>query len=232
MASSYRVRTAMAALVAAAAAGLAVVAAGAARACDEDAMLVFDASGSMGLVKQGLTKLDIAREAVARVLPNLTTRRRTGLVTYGGDQAQRCGGIALRLPPMADSAGLIIAELGHIEPAGQTPLSPAVMLAAETLNAADKPGIAVLITDGLENCGFNACALGARIAREMPKVRVHVIGFDLGSQNEAEISCLAQQTGGVYVSTDTLDGLEKALKDRLGCPRISLREGGYSRRPG
>ncbi|MEZ5843357.1 MAG: VWA domain-containing protein [Hyphomicrobiaceae bacterium] len=202
-----------------------------AAACDEDAMLVLDASGSMGIVRHGQTKLDIAREAAARVLPDLTRKRRTGLVTYGGDPGQRCGGIALRFPPMADSAGLIVAQLGHIEPAGQTPLSPAVMLAAETLNTAGKPGIVVLVTDGLENCGFSACAVGARIARELPNVRVHVIGFDLGSQNEAQIACLAQQTGGVYSATDTLEGLQQALKERLGCPRISL-TGGWSRRPG
>ncbi len=201
-----------------------------AAACDEDAMLVFDASGSMGIVRSGMTKLDMAREAAQRVLPALTKQRRTGLVTYGGDPSQSCGGVSLRFPPMSNSGGLIVGQLGHIEPAGQTPLSPAVMLAAETLRASGKPGIVVLVTDGLENCGFSACAVGASIAREMPNVRVHVIGFDLGSQNEAEIACLATQTGGIYASTDTLEGLEKALKDRLACPRISML-GAFSRRP-
>lgn len=197
----------------------------AAAACTEDAMLVFDASGSMGVYRDGLRKIDLAREAIATVLPAVTQRRRAGLVTYGGEPSQSCGGVSLRLPPMADSAGLIAAQLGLLEPAGQTPLSPAVLLAAQTLHGSGKPGIVVLVTDGLENCGFNACAVGAKIAQEMAQVRVHVIGFDLGNQNEAQIACLATATGGTYVSTATIEDLQDALKQRLGCPRITRATG-------
>ena len=77
------------------------------------------------------------------------------------------------------------------------------------------------MTDGLENCGYNACALGVKIHADMPQIRVHVIGFDLGNQNEQQIACLATATGGLYVSTNTLEGLEAALTTTLGCPQIT-----------
>src|SRR6476661_8447222 len=56
--------------------------------CSEDAMIVFDASGSMaGNVSQGIAtikpRIDEARHALAAVLPRVTRLRRVGLVTYG-----------------------------------------------------------------------------------------------------------------------------------------------------
>ena len=57
----------------------------AALACRENAMLVFDASGSMGLYREGRPKINLAREAAASVLPDVTGYRPTGLVTYSGE---------------------------------------------------------------------------------------------------------------------------------------------------
>src|SRR5262245_9209954 len=56
--------------------------------CTEDAMIVFDASGSMaGNTVQGLfsdvTRIDEVRKALARVLPTATKFRKVGLITYG-----------------------------------------------------------------------------------------------------------------------------------------------------
>ena len=73
-------------------------------ACQEEAMLVFDASGSMSIARDGLPKIDIAREAAADVLPELTRNRATGLVTYGGEHGEGCSGVSLRLAPMTNSA--------------------------------------------------------------------------------------------------------------------------------
>ncbi|MEZ5826906.1 MAG: VWA domain-containing protein [Hyphomicrobiales bacterium] len=56
--------------------------------CTEDAMIVFDASGSMsGNTVQGLfsdiTRIDEVRKALAQVLPQAAKFRKIGLITYG-----------------------------------------------------------------------------------------------------------------------------------------------------
>src|SRR4026208_475585 len=56
--------------------------------CTEDAMIVFDASGSMaGNTVQGLfsdiTRIDEVRKALGQVLPGITKFRKIGLITYG-----------------------------------------------------------------------------------------------------------------------------------------------------
>ncbi len=194
---------------------------GLAQACQENAMLVFDASGSMARIHDGLPKIETAREAAGEVLPDVTRRRPTGLVTYGGEPGPSCGDVHLKLPPMVESGDLILAELALMQPNGQTPLSDAVLLAAETLRGLGKPGVIVLVTDGLENCGYNACLIGQKLRLQAPDIRVHVIGFHLKQGSESHISCLAGATGGTYTSTNSLASLRAALHETLSCPRIS-----------
>jgi len=190
-------------------------------ACQEEAMLVFDASGSMQLPRGGLPKIDIAREAAADVLPELTSRRPTGLVTYGGDRGQGCKSVSMRFPPMTGSGDLINGELSALQPAGSTPLTEAVWTAALTLKNSGKPGTVVLITDGKENCGYNACTFGTQMALGAKNIKVHVIGFYLNASAETNVACLAKKTGGTYTSVNSLDELKAALKKTLACPRIS-----------
>jgi Ca-activated chloride channel homolog len=59
--------------------------------CTEDAMIVFDASGSMSGngwghgsdTKGHVTRIDKVRASLGKVLPNVTRFRRVGLITYG-----------------------------------------------------------------------------------------------------------------------------------------------------
>ena len=201
-------------------------------ACQENAMLVFDASGSMASIRDGLPKITVARDAAAEILPAITRRRPTGLITYGGERGPSCGDVHLKIPPMVGSGELVLGELSLMEPKGQTPLSDAVMLAAQTLKGMGQPGVVVLVTDGLENCGYNACALGQKLHKEAPNIRVHVIGFHLRSISESRVACLAHGTGGTYTSTNSLETLREALRQTLSCPRISRLPLDLLRQPG
>src|SRR3989304_5795063 len=56
--------------------------------CTEDAMIVFDASGSMSGnqvlgIPNSRARIDEVRAALAQVLPTATKHRRVGLITYG-----------------------------------------------------------------------------------------------------------------------------------------------------
>ncbi len=191
--------------------------------CQEEAMLVFDASGSMasGDGDNFQRKIDIARRAAAEVLPDITAERPTGLVTYGGVPGGACDSVSLRLPPTARSSELILSELLALAPAGQTALSQATWLAAQTIDDGKRPGTIVVVTDGAENCGLNACALGLKLQAEAPHLKVHVIGFRLRAVKEQSVACLARSTGGTYTSVKGLDDLRKALRLTLTCPKIS-----------
>lgn len=207
--------------------------------CSQDAMLVFDGSTSMAElgVINGLERprIEEARQALRQVMPQITPFRRVGLIVYGPGNDARCRNIDLRLRPTTDAANLIIAEVDNLMPDGNTPLTRAVRDAAEVLNYREKPGTVVLITDGKENCGGETCDMAAEFAQRSAGLTVHVIGFQVRDQKfswntsnwalkedvkhgKVVARCLADETGGKFVSTETVDELMSALRETMGCP--------------
>jgi len=135
--------------------------------CKQDAMIVFDASGSMaGVVGGGIatfvTRIDEVRSALAAVLPSATRFRRVGLITYGAGPYNQCN-IHLDLRPTANAAAAIMGVVNGLTPDGKTPLTDAVAQAAEVLDYREKPGLIVVITDGEETCGGAPCALATQL---------------------------------------------------------------------
>ena len=206
-------------------------------ACTDDAMIVFDASGSMA--EMGYNGLDEprifeARAAMHTVLPDVAPLRKIGLVTYGPGEKNYCENVTLRFPPIENADVPILTVVDTIQPAGNTALTEAVRDAARALGGGAVPGTVVLVTDGKETCGGQPC----RLANELSgtDITVHVVGFRVradffnweGGDAKPEIErvpaiarCLADDTGGTYTSAETLQELIDALRETLGCNYFS-----------
>lgn len=152
--------------------------------CTEDAMIVFDASGSMsgngwgyGSVTAGMvSRIDKVRATLAKILPSVARLRRVGLISYGPGVWNQCN-VHLDLAPAANAAAPIIAAINALIPAGKTPLTAAVAQAAEVLDFRAKAGMIVVVTDGEETCGGSPCDLGERLSGEAAQLTVHIIGL-------------------------------------------------------
>jgi Ca-activated chloride channel family protein len=199
--------------------------------CTEDAMLVFDASGSMaGNLNQGIAtikpRIEEVRSALARVLPAITRFRRVGLITYGPGPYQQCN-VQLALKPTPNAAQRIMQKVDALMPAGKTPLTAAVARAAEVLDYQEKPGLIVVLTDGEETCGGSPCDLGKELHGVAARLTVHVIAFRMkdfswtGEQSILDAKCLAERNGGLYIAADAEQDLTDALEKTLGCPMLS-----------
>jgi Ca-activated chloride channel family protein len=199
--------------------------------CTEDAMIVFDASGSMaGNTVQGLfsdiTRIDEVRRALAQVLPNAAKHRKIGLITYGPGPYAQCN-VTLEFPPMPNAAEPIMSVVNAINPAGKTPLVAGVMRAAEVLDYRREQGVVVLLTDGEETCGGAPCELGKLLRAKSRRLTVHVIGYQLrafrwtGAQSFLDAKCLAEETGGLYITAENRQDLVEAFEKTLGCPMMS-----------
>lgn len=202
-------------------------------ACTEDAMIVFDASGSMaGNLNQGIAtikpRINEVRAALASILPSVTRFRRVGLITYGPGPYQQCN-VQLNLTPTTNAARLIMESVNGLQPAGKTPLTSAVGQAAEVLDYRVKPGVIVVFTDGEETCGGLPCDLGKQLHAAALRLTVHVIGFRLkdfswtGEQSILDAKCLAEQNGGLFIAAENREDLVKAFERTLGCPILSQR---------
>lgn len=201
--------------------------------CTEDAMIVFDASGSMaGSLAEGIgakiRRIDEVRKALAKALPRVTHFRRIGLITYGPGPYEQCN-VNLDMRPRADAANAILLAVDTLNPAGKTPMTEAVEQAADVLDYKAQPGVVVVLTDGEETCGGAPCTLGKMLHADGVQLTVHVIGFRMtafwtGAQSALNVQCLAEQTGGLYIATKNQDELVRAFEKTLGCPMMSALE--------
>lgn len=204
--------------------------------CSVDAMLVFDGSTSMAEISFETgpnTRIVEARQAIRRAMPDIAPVRRVGLLVYGPGPAGACENLDLKFRPIEQADGPVIAAIDALRPQGLTPLTAGVRAAADVLNYRTDPGVIVLVTDGNETCGGRPCALAADLRATARDLTVHVIGFravvDFFAWNNPEqdptgqnlvAQCFSEETGGLFVRTETVDELVAALRRTLGCPLV------------
>jgi Ca-activated chloride channel family protein len=199
--------------------------------CTDDAMIVFDASGSMSGNKvlgipNSKARIDEVRWALRQVLPSATRYRRVGLVTYGPGPYNQCN-VSLAMKPTTNAAKPIMRAINRIIPAGKTPLTSGVEQAAEALDYRNNPGVVVVVTDGEETCGRSPCELAKRLHDNAAQLTVHVIGFRYdsyswtGGNSVMDLMCLADQNNGLYIKANDEQELVEALEKTLDCPMIS-----------
>jgi Ca-activated chloride channel homolog len=192
--------------------------------CAKDLMFVFDASGSMGTTDLTTKEPHIARvkRALHRILPEIPSSRKMGLIIYGEGAYNQCDSIALKVRPQAEAAALIASEVDKVQPAGRTPLTQSVHDAADVLDYRHNPSVIVLLTDGEETCSGKPCDMADALKSTAADLTIHVIGYrhrdaaGLGAVFGAR--CLAEETGGLYLSVETEDELTEALRKTLTCP--------------
>jgi Ca-activated chloride channel homolog len=192
------------------------------RACQSDAMIVFDASGSMAASDYTLKvpRIRALKDAMRQVLPEVAPFRKLGLIVYGEGNYNDCTSISLRMPPTSNAAEQMMSIIEAINPRGRTPLTESVRLAAEQLDYTHKEAVVVLVTDGEETCGQDPCKTAVELKKAAKDLTVHVIGYKNDRESYFKARCMADVTGGQYVSASTQDELVKALRKTLGCPLL------------
>jgi len=185
------------------------------------AIIVLDASGSMWGQIDGKPKLEIARETLKKVLTTIPTDMELGLMAYGHRQKGSCEDIELVVPPAAGTAAAISAAADRMKFLGKTPLSQAVKKAAEDLKYTEEKATVILVTDGLETCNADPCALGRELEQSGVDFTAHVVGFGLTEEEGKQVACLAENTGGKYLQASDAGALEDALKVTVAAPAPS-----------
>lgn len=177
----------------------------------EDAILILDASGSMWGQIEGKPKITIAKNVLGGLLDDLPASSRLGLMAYGHNKKGDCSDIEM-LSEIGASRADIKKSVQGINPKGKTPISAAVKMAAEKLKYTENKATVILISDGIETCNLDPCALGKQLEKDGVDFTAHVIGFDIVDQKtEDQLQCLASSTGGRYLSAANAGDLSVAL---------------------
>ncbi|WP_460456443.1 vWA domain-containing protein [Arenimonas alkanexedens] len=181
----------------------------------EQAIIVLDASGSMWGQIDGKPKLQIARDTLATVLKDMPANMELGLIAYGHREKGNCDDIELVVPVAAGSGADIAAAAASMKFMGMTPLSAAVAQAASELRSTEQKATVILITDGLETCKADPCALGRELEASGVDFTAHVVGFGLSAEEGKQVACLAENTGGRYIAANDADSLAAALNETV-----------------
>lgn len=191
---------------------LALLLATAASLAGERAIIVLDASGSMWGQIGGKPKLEIARETLRTVLKSIPADMELGLIAYGHREKGSCEDIELVVPPATGTAATIIDAAEKMRFLGKTPLTAAVRQAAESLRFTEEKSTVILITDGLETCNADPCALATELEQGGVDFTAHVVGFGLSEEEGRQVACLAENTGGKYLPAADAGQLTDALE--------------------
>lgn len=188
-----------------------------------DTIVVFDGSGSMNAAIGGRTKIEIARDTLSSVLSESVNDMRIGMIAYGHrfDRRERnCRDIETVVPvgPAQSTVPAMIGAANRLTPQGMTPLTEAVRAAAEEMRFTEVPATVVLITDGIETCDADPCALGAELEAAGIDFTAHVVGFGLSDEEGRQVQCLADNTGGRYIQASDAGELSDALARTIAPP--------------
>ena len=175
------------------------------------AILVLDASGSMWGQIEGRSKIEIAREVIGDLMSQWESSVHLGLIAYGHRRKGDCEDIEALVPVGPVDAAEFQSVVDKLNPKGKTPLGAAVRQAAEALRYTEETSSVILISDGIETCDVDPCALGEELEARGVGFTVHVVGFDIKKDEQAELRCLAENTGGKFLSADSASELTTAL---------------------
>ncbi len=177
-----------------------------------DAILILDASGSMWGQVDGQTKISAARKAVDSILSKWKTGDRLGLMAYGHRTKGDCKDIELVVPVAAFDADKIRSAVRGLNPKGKTPMADSLRAAAQALRSSENKATVILVSDGIETCSPDPCAVAAELKKAGVNFTAHVIGFDVADPAaKSQLQCIARATGGVYLDAQNAAGLENAL---------------------
>ncbi|HCX86456.1 MAG TPA: hypothetical protein DG761_00365 [Gammaproteobacteria bacterium] len=182
---------------------------------------ILDASGSMWERVEGKPRIVIAKETLSSLIEQTPAEIRTGITAYGHRRKFDCSDIEEIVPlksldPMAKHG--IQERISTLSAMGKTPITDSIRQTVERLKSEEGRSTVVLISDGLESCGKDPCALTSELKSAGINFVMHVVGFGLTKDQEQKLACISEAGGGTFFTAgnaaDLLDALT-AVKESV-----------------
>ncbi len=182
---------------------------------------ILDASGSMlEPLSDGVPKRDAAKEYLIEHLLTFPPETHFGLRAYGhrlkweDDKEASCKDIELVAQIDIGQLTPISQWLQDFQTLGMTPLHASVEQALKDFETSDPDRLnnLILISDGIETCAGDPCRMVELAKRAGVNFSIHVVGLAVNDQTRAQLSCIADEGGGVYYDVFSSEDLQAALK--------------------
>jgi Ca-activated chloride channel homolog len=178
-------------------------------------LFIFDASQSMLAYWQSGKKIDGAKKILLKMVDSLARVENVeiALRVYGHQTMLRtgftkdCKDSKLEVPFAANNHNKIKAKLAEIVPKGTTPIAYSLEQSANDFpDCSTCRNIIVLITDGIEECDGDPCAMSMALFNKGITLKPFVIGIGLGPEMVKEFECV-----GKYYDAQTEEGFSNIL---------------------
>lgn len=192
---------------------------------DKNVLIILDCSLSMEDKIHGQRKIDIAKNIINQVLPEIPPGINVGLRVYGHQRdalksffgIDTCEVSELLVPVGPNTSPLISHKLVGLEPTGWTPICYSLVQAAKNdfLYVRGEKRI-ILVSDGMETCSGDPCKVAIRLKRRYPDISIDVIGYDLSSEDPSAINnlkCVALATRGRFFTADNPEQLLRSIRE-------------------
>jgi len=176
-------------------------------------LFVFDASQSMYSRWESDTRINIAKRMLTQMLDSLkgVENVEVALRVYGHQKPvppQDCSDTRLEVPFHKNNIDEIKSVIQKLEPKGTTPIARSLEAAAlDFPKSTPSRNIIILITDGVEACDGDPCAVSVELQKQGIILKPFVIGIGLDADFKKTFECVGQ-----YFDAAS----EKQFKDVMG----------------
>jgi hypothetical protein len=182
--------------------------------------VIFDVSNSMwGQLPDGSRKIEAARKAFSSLDSAKMDQYDLALRLYGHRSKSDCNDTELVVPFAAASSALpkMQALIGAAQPKGRTPIGKSLQAALADFNG--RTGEILLISDGIESCGQDPCALARSWVDAGVQLRTHVVGLGVSGGTREALRCIADTTGGTYADSGSASDLASGIEQSAAEPK-------------
>ncbi len=170
-------------------------------------LFLLDASGSMMAPWEGQPRWEVAKRLLAKMADSLNAypNLELGLRVYGHqspNSEQNCEDSRLEVPFAPKNAAAIKAKLKTLKAQGNTPITYSLGQSANDFPI-DKTSrnVLLLITDGVESCQGDPCAISLALQRKRIFLKPFVIGIGAQKEFGKALECLGRYYNAAEVKT-------------------------------
>ncbi|MGO3697945.1 MAG: vWA domain-containing protein [Corynebacterium casei] len=187
---------------------------------DSRAALIMDASDSMMAQDvDGGTRLDAAKQAANQLVDSLPETAVMGMLVYGASESNApdnrergCQDIDVLAPVERIDKEELKGEIDALEAQGYTPMGNALRAAADELGSEGERSI-ILVSDGIDTCAPPpVCEVAEELAGDGLDLAIHTVGFKADEAAQAELECISEISGGIYVEAENAEELGNQLE--------------------
>ncbi len=190
-------------------------------------LFVLDASGSMLAPWEGRPRWDAAKEILSKIvdsassLPNV----QTALRIYGhqySNKEKNCKDSKLELNFSANQGTAIRAKLASITPKGVTPIAYSLEQAVNDFpDSPNMRNVIILITDGIESCQGDPCAISLGLQRKGIFLKPFIIGMGIEKNYADAFACMGRFINAKNPA-DFMGAMREVIKQTLGKTSIKV----------